>query len=44
MGKAAFKAAEASGAELALPPMEIPGHGTVAIFIHDGIESALWQN
>ena len=42
--QAAFKAAEAAGAELAHPPMEIPGHGTFAIFIHNGIESALWQN
>jgi len=39
----AFKAAEAAGAELAFPPTELGGHGTFAIFIHNGIESALWQ-
>lgn len=35
-------AAEA-GAKVALPPMEIPGHGTCAIVIQGGIESGLWQ-
>ena len=40
----AVEAAKAAGAEVAIPPMELPGQGTFAIFIHDGIESALWQN
>ena len=36
------KAAE-SGAEIALPPMELPGHGKCAIFIQGGAEHGLWQ-
>ena len=40
---AAVAAAEKAGAMIALPPMELPGHGTCAIFIQDGIESGLWQ-
>jgi predicted enzyme related to lactoylglutathione lyase len=40
---AAVEAAKTAGAELAFPPTEISGHGTFAIFLHDGIESALWQ-
>ena len=39
----AVAAAEAAGAEIAVPPMEIPGHGTCAIYIRDGIEAGLWQ-
>ena len=41
--KAAVAAAGKSGAEIAVPPMEIEGHGTCAIFIQNGIESGLWQ-
>jgi predicted enzyme related to lactoylglutathione lyase len=41
--KAAVEAAEKNGAEIAIPPMEIPGHGTFAIVIQGGIESGLWQ-
>ena len=40
---AAAKAAEEGGAEIAHPPMEIPGHGTFAIFIQGGIHHGLWQ-
>ena len=40
---AAAKAAAESGAEIAHPPMEIPGHGTFAIFIQGGNHHALWQ-
>ena len=40
----AVEAATASGAELAIAPTKIPGQGSIAIFIHDGIESALWQD
>ena len=36
-------AAAEAGAQVALPPMEIPGHGTCAIVIQGGIESGLWQ-
>ena len=41
--KATVAAAADSGAEIAVPPMEIAGHGTCAIVIQDGIESGLWQ-
>ncbi len=40
---AAVAAAAATGATVALPPMEIPGHGTCAILIRGGIEAGLWQ-
>lgn len=41
--EAAVQAAEASGALIAHPPLEIPGQGTFAIFIHGGIQHGLWQ-
>ncbi len=31
------------GAEIALEPMEIPGQGRIAIYLHGGIEQGLWQ-
>ncbi len=40
--EAVDQAAE-SGAEIAVPPMELPGHGTCAITIQGGIESGFWQ-
>lgn len=40
---AAVEAARAAGAEIAIPAMEIPGHGTIAIYILGGIEHGLWQ-
>jgi len=40
----AVAAAADAGAEIALPSMEIPGHGTIAIVIQGGIECGLWQN
>jgi predicted enzyme related to lactoylglutathione lyase len=40
---AAVEAAEAAGAELVLPPTEIPGRGKCAIYILGGIEYGLWQ-
>lgn len=40
---AAVSKAAAEGAEIALPPMQLPGHGTCAIFIQGGIEHGLWQ-
>lgn len=39
----AVKAAEAAGATVALPPMNIPGQGTFSIYILGGIEHGLWQ-
>ena len=41
--EAAISAAAAAGAEIALPPMEIPGHGRCAIYILGGIQHGLWQ-
>lgn len=41
--EAAASAAEAGGAEIAHPPMELPGHGTFAIFIQGGIQHGVWQ-
>jgi predicted enzyme related to lactoylglutathione lyase len=40
---AAARAAEEAGAEIAHPPMEIPGRGSFAIFIQGGVHHALWQ-
>jgi predicted enzyme related to lactoylglutathione lyase len=39
----AVAAAASEGAEVALPKMEIPGHGTIAIVIQGGIECGFWQ-
>ncbi len=41
--EAAAKAAAEAGGEIAHPPMEIPGHGTFAIFIQGGVHHGLWQ-
>ena len=41
--EAAVKQAAAAGGEIALPPMELPGHGTCAIYFQGGIEHGLWQ-
>ena len=41
--QATVDAAAKSGAEVAVPPMELPGHGTCAIVIQSGIESGFWQ-
>ncbi len=37
------KAAAAAGGEIAHPPMEIPGFGKFAIYIHGGVHHGLWQ-
>ncbi|MEM9369028.1 MAG: hydroxylase [Planctomycetota bacterium] len=37
------KAAADAGAIVALPPTEIPTHGTCAVVIHGGIECGLWE-
>ena len=42
--EAAVKAAQAAGAEIAMPSTEIPGgHGQFAIYILGGIQHGLWQ-
>lgn len=41
--QAAVDAAAKSGAEVAVPPMELAGHGTCAIVIQGGIEFGFWQ-
>jgi len=41
--QATVDAAAKTGAVVALPPMELPGHGTCAIIIQDEIESGFWQ-
>jgi hypothetical protein len=41
--EAAAAAAVEAGGEIAHPPMELPGHGTFAIFIQGGIHHGLWQ-
>ena len=40
---AAVATAVDAGGEIALPPMEIPGHGKCAIYIQGGIQHGLWQ-
>ncbi len=42
--EAAAAAAVEAGGEIAHPPMEIPGHGTFAIFVQGGIHHGLWQD
>lgn len=41
--KAAVASAVKAGGEVAHPPLEIPGHGTFAIYIQGGINHGLWQ-
>lgn|SRR5512146_94102 len=41
--KAALDAAAKQGAVVAIPPMEIPGKGTFAIYIQGGVDHGLWQ-
>ena len=41
--ESAVEAARAAGAEIAIPPMEMPGRGKFAIYIQGGIEHGLWQ-
>ncbi len=42
--ESAVAAAKSAGAEIALPPTEIPGRATFAIYILGGIQHGLWQN
>ena len=37
-------AAVAKGAELAVPPMELPGQGTIALYLVDDVQYGLWQD
>jgi uncharacterized protein len=39
----AVAAAVNAGAKVAHPPMEIPRHGTFAIYIQGGVHHGLWQ-
>ncbi|MEN1727481.1 MAG: hydroxylase [Pseudomonadota bacterium] len=39
----AVDAAAAAGAQIMVPPMELPGHGQCAIYFQGGIEAGLWQ-
>lgn len=41
--EAALAAAVEAGGEVAHPALEIPGHGTFAIYIQGGIHHGLWQ-
>ena len=41
--EAAVAASVEAGGEVAHPPMQIPGHGTFAIYIQGGIHHGLWQ-
>ncbi len=41
--EAAAASAVAAGGEIAHPPLELPGHGTFAIYIQGGIHHGLWQ-
>ena len=41
--EAAVEAAKAAGSEIAIPFMEIPGRGKIAIYIQGGIQHGLWQ-
>lgn len=41
--QAAWAAALKAGATEAHPPLEIPGHGTFAIYIQGGVHHGLWE-
>jgi predicted enzyme related to lactoylglutathione lyase len=41
--ESAVAAAVDAGAQLAHPPLEIPGHGTFAIYFEGDVEHGLWQ-
>lgn len=40
---AAVARAQAAGAEIALPPMDLPGQGTCAIYLQGGNQLGLWK-
>ncbi len=39
----AISQVQAQGAEIAVPPLEIPGKGTFAIYIYGAIDHGFWQ-
>ncbi|MEM0926502.1 MAG: hydroxylase [Planctomycetota bacterium] len=41
--EAAVAAASKAGAQIAVPPMKLPGFGTCAVYFHGGIEAGFWQ-
>lgn len=41
--EAAVAAAKDAGALIAVPPMELPGHGRCAIYLQGGAEMGLWE-
>lgn len=41
--EAAVAAAEEAGAQIAHPPLEIPGLGTFAIYFQGGVQHGLWE-
>ena len=41
--EAAVAAVVQAGGEVAVPPMEIPGHGMFAIYLQGGNNQGLWQ-
>ena len=41
--EAAVAAAVKAGAVIAIPPMNIPGYGTFAIYLQGGNDHGLWQ-
>lgn len=41
--ESALAAAVDAGARVAHPPLEIPGHGTFAIYFRGGIQHGLWE-
>src|SRR5688572_19754168 len=41
--EAAVAAVVQAGGKIAVPPMEIPGHGTFAIYLQGGNDHGLWQ-
>lgn len=41
--EAAVAAVKAAGGQIAHPPLEIPGHGTFAIYVQGGNDHGLWQ-
>ncbi len=41
--EAAVAAVVKAGGEVALPPTEIPGHGTIAIYLQGGVQHGIWR-
>ena len=41
--KAAVAAAQKAGGQVAVEPMEIPGHGKFAIYLQGGVDHGLWE-